>query len=563
MFCGNCGKPIENVSECPFCGAPVKGVITPAPVEAQAEAEAPVQAPEAEVKEDAEVQPAAVETAEQPAAESQPVAEAQPAPAPAPAPEAAPAPVAEAIPVEGTAPAVQATAPVAEAKPKKKNKALILVLSIVGGVILLAAIAVGAIFFVLTSKYNAAQEAFDNGDYSTALDGFTELKSFKDSEYMAEYSQIEMDYLLIDGLADAHEFDTAIEILNDRADFFGKDSEGKEAEALAAEYLIVKNAYEEKEAGLYSIASSDFDSLVVLKDKYKNEPLLCQAYVNKEAENWLGMIIPLYGIQAGDYDLDYMYSPSNEDESYLYNCNMDNSADAEKLEAIMKPADDEQKELVDYAIQGIKRDNAVALMEDYKFDEAMAIFKELGDFPRASEYYSQCEEKLKYCEDQYSAAQKHYDDGEFYKAEEAWKSIPKYKDSADKASKCEQTLPETGACKKENGSGTKLVINAPKSENILVRFYDSSNNCVIQVFVRAGGSVTLNIKPGSYTEKVAFGSKWYGEKDLFGGTGKYREFNDGKPETFSKNYKYTITYSYGPATGGNAASSIPGGADGM
>ena len=605
MICSNCGKEIEGGKFCPFCGTAVEAPAAEAPVAEAPAAEAPVaEAPAAEEK---PVEEAVAETPaeEAPAAEEAPVIEETPAseePAAAAAPEepsilepveaissevtettpienpaetvpspieAAPAPAPAPAPVEGPSVAEPApeAAPVAAApvtaKPKKSKKPLVIVLSIIGAVIILAGAGVGIFYFLLVQKYNKATDAFENGDYEQSLELYTQLKTFKDSEYWAECSQVELDYQKVDGLIEQEDFDGAITILKEVVDFYETDPKSDEALALMTECQTVKDAFADKNSKNYFEAKDKFKSLTTLKDKYAVQVNLCDAHLAETNKAWSTIIANLYGIQTNDLELAFIKSPKNDDDKFISTVYSEGTTDYDKIKSVVKPADDEQKALLEAAIKGLKYDNAFQLMEKLKFEEAMAIFSELGDFLDSKTQYDVAKGKLDEYNKKYEAAQALYDNGEYYKAMVAWNAISEWKDSADKAKSCPQPMPENGSMKKGSGS-ISLKINAPSSINALMRVYNSSNEVVAQVFIAAGKNATIKLGAGTYTIKVAYGSEWFGEKDLFGAKGAYLQLKNGTSESFTlkKNYSYTLTLQSG--TSGNVGSkTVSGGADGM
>ena len=608
MICSNCGKEIEGGKFCPFCGTAVEAPAAEAPAaEAPAEEKAP-EVPAEEPSAEAVAETPAVEeapAAEEKAAEEAPVIEETPAseePAAAAAPEepsilepveaissevtetapienpaetvpspieAAPAPAPAPAPVEGPSVAEPApeAAPVAAApvaaKPKKSKKPLVIVLSIIGAVIILAGAGVGIFYFLLVQKYNKATDAFENGDYEQSLELYTQLKTFKDSEYWAECSQVELDYQKVDGLIEQEDFDGAITILKEVVDFYETDPKSDEALALMTECQTVKDAFADKSAKNYFEAKDKFKSLTTLKDKYAVQVNLCDAHLAETNKAWSTIIANLYGIQTNDLELAFIKSPKNDDDKFISTVYSEGTTDYDKIKSVVKPADDEQKALLEAAIKGLKYDNAIQLTEKLKFEEAMAIFTELGDFLDSKAQYDAAKAKMDDYNKKYEAAQALYDNGEYYKAMVAWNAISEWKDSADKAKSCPQPMPENGSMKKGSGS-ISLKINAPSSINALMRVYNSSNEVVAQVFIAAGKNATIKLGAGTYTIKVAYGSEWFGEKDLFGAKGAYLQLKNGTSESFTlkKNYSYTLTLQSG--TSGNVGSkTVSGGADGM
>lgn len=586
MICSNCGKEIEGGKFCPFCGTAVAAPEAPAtetPAE-EAKTEVPAEEPAAEAvaaetpaeepaAEAAPAEPSVLEPVEAISSEVTEVApietpavqspiEAAPAPAPAPAPvEAAPAP-AEAPVAEPAVEVAPVAAPVA-AKPKKSKKPLIIVLSIIAAVIILAGAGVGVFFYLLVQKYNKASEAFENENYEESLELFTQLKTFKDAEYWAQCSQVELDYQKVDGLIENEDFDGAITILAEVEEFYGNDSKGKEAKALKTECETVKAAFEQKDQKNYFEAKGKFNSLTKFKEKYAAQVNICDAHLAETNKAWMIVIANLYGVQTGDLELQFINNPKTDDDKFISSIYNDGTTDYDKIKSVVKPADDEQKALLESAIKGLKYDNAFKLMDENKYEEALAIFKELGDFLDASTQAGVAQAKIDELNKKYEEAQKYFDNGEFYKAKAAWTEISFWKDSKDKASKCVQTMPENGSMKKGSGSIT-MNINAPAKINALLRVYNSSNEVVAQVFIAAGKSSSIKLNAGTYTIKVAYGTEWYGETDLFGAKGAYLQLKNGTSESFTlkKNYKYTLKLQSG--TSGNVGSStVGGGAAGM
>lgn len=595
MFCSTCGKEIEDSKFCPFCGSPIESAEEPAAEAAPAEepavtpAESPAEEPAAESAPEAKApsEASAEETpAEEPAAapaqpeilapveaissevtETAPIE--TPAPAPSPIDEAAaaavaPAPApAEAAPVTEAAP--ETTVPAAGViEPKKKSKKpVVIVLSIIAAVIILAGAGVGVFFYLLVQKYNKASEAFENENYEESLELFTQLKTFKDSEYWAECSQVELDYQKVDGLIDSEDFDGAITILKEVVDFYGTEKRSTDALALMTECQSIKDGFAAKDQKNYTEAKNKFKSLSTLKDKYASQINLCDAHMAETNKAWMIIIANIYGIQTGDLELNYMKDPKTDDDKFISSAYNDGTTDYDKLNSILKPADDEQKALVEAAIKGLKYDEAVKLMGENKYEDALAIFQGLGDFLDSSAQAEAAKKKIDELNKKYEDAQAYFNNGEFYKAKAAWTEISYWKDSAEKAKTCQQEMPSNGSLKKSSGSIT-LNINAPAKINALLRVYNSSNEVVAQVFITAGSSSSIKLNAGTYTIKVAYGTEWYGETDLFGAKGAYLQLKNGTSEsfTFKKNYKYTLKLQSG--TSGNVgASTVGGGASGM
>ena len=607
MHCPNCGKELNDTQKfCGGCGTNVEKFLAEKPAvepEVTAGAEAPAQ-PEAEPQiteqNEAPVEASAAETpsevpanevaveasseetpAEAPASEASVEAAPAPvlapmdtgfaAPAPAPAPmnagvvapapvESAPAPVANIQ----AASAVAAEGTPAAAKPKKSKKPLFIILGAVAAVLIIGG-GIGAWFITRFVKYGKAMDAFEAKEYSTSYEMFTELKSFKDSEYMAEYSQVEIDFLTIDELVEKRDFDGIVRILKDREEFFDGDKEGEEAAKLAEEYEIVKAGYAAKDAGEYADARDAFDSLELLKDKFADEPNLCRAHISEQSEDWTGVFVYLYAITISDYDTKYITDPQSAEEQAVYDLLWADEPTLEQIDAAaaaIKPADDEQQAMLDNAVLGLKYDVAIEYMNNQDYENAMALFESLGDYQDSKDMYDECKSEYEYCEEQYALGQSYFDNGEFYKAKDAWEGITGYKDADDKASKCVQTLPENGSMLIDPDGEVELTVTAPSTKSVLFRVYDSDGDVVAQVFIAAGESATLYLDTGTYTMKVALGTEWYGDKDLFGGSGLYKKIYNGESEdlSISSGRYYKLDVVDNPYT---TIDNVPGGASGM
>ena len=576
MFCSNCGKPVADTPFCSNCGAkvikpeevfekveetvkeePAKADIEPA-IEEEPKAEP---APEVEAKEEVPaVAPEEVTKEEVPA---------PPEEAPAPA-----APVAPAEPVQPAAPVMQTPAPAAAPK-KRSKKPLIIILSVVGGLIILGAAAVVGVIgyrqYTITQKYNEAMTAFGEGKYEESLGLFNELGDYEDSEYYAEYSELEIESKKIDGLISSKDYDGAIRILKERKDFFGSDSEGKKAAVLIDDYTNVKAAYEYMDQGDYENALVKFNSIQEVYADYNYDrnycDAMCRLYNAREENNWTGIIATLYGLQIQDPEMMFLVDPKTDEDKVITDAYNGGEVDVDKICEIVKPAAGEQSDIFEYALKGFKYEDAVKLQEKKKYKDAMAAFQELGDFLDSQDRYSSCKAILDKEEKQakaYATAEEYFKNGEYYKAQQAYASIPGYKDSDTKASQCEQELPESGSMKKSNGSGVNMKITAPSGNNVFLKFYDASGNAVAQIFIRAGKTAKLKLKPMTYTIKAAYGDKWYGDKDLFGGKASYSQLMNGSSQDFQLKRNYTYTLRLMASTTGNVGSStVPGGADGM
>ena len=439
---------------------------------------------------------------------------------------------------------------------------------VIGGIALIA-----ILVFVLVNvfnhnakvkKYNEAVAQLESKNYEEALTLFSDLGSFEDSEYMASFAQMEIDYLTLDDLVAKGDYSRVIEILNSRSEFYSDSDTGKQAAALAGEYEKVSQAYAAMKEGNYSQAEKDFDSLDTLKTNYGKDKCLCSAYVAESEHNWVNIITNLYAIQKDDTSLGFLDNPQSDEETMISEAyNSGKELDPDKVAEILQSEDTEITALKDTSVNGLRYDHAKKLLADGKYEDAMNAFEPLGDFLDSASCYEEAKASYEACEATYQAGKKYYDNGEYYKARKEFLSISGYKKADEKAESCIQSMPENGALKTGNG-GIAFTITAPDIDyKVFVKLYDSDGNAVGQVFLHPNNSSTVNMAAGTYTIKVAYGSEWYGEKDLFGDEGIYYQLLNGSSNDFNMENGYTYTLDLLKSADGNVGSKSLGGAENM
>jgi len=90
-------------------------------------------------------------------------------------------------------------------------------------------------------------------------------------------------------------------------------------------------------------------------------------------------------------------------------------------------------------------------------------------------------------------------------------------------------------------SGTKVILKTPSDG--LARYVQvrgaSDDKMAVDMFIRPGGSATVNVPQGKYYLLIASGETWHGMEGLFGSAGNYSESEEvGVP---SRNYYLTLT----------------------
>lgn len=128
--------------------------------------------------------------------------------------------------------------------------------------------------------------------------------------------------------------------------------------------------------------------------------------------------------------------------------------------------------------------------------------------------------------EEYMRAVALFEEGLFYSAKEAFENS-EYNDYQQRASDCIQTMPETGELwHDENMISDNMRLDFVANEEdentgMYIVVYTKDNNLVEKVFIKGSGTVETWIPEGSYYIKDAFGTMWFGEKELFGKDGEY------------------------------------------
>lgn len=200
-------------------------------------------------------------------------------------------------------------------------------------------------------------------------------------------------------------------------------------------------------------------------------------------------------------------------------------------------------------------DDVEKLTADGKFDEAS---QKAEGFSSVPEVRDSSEVKAWRNKNNYGIADQMYQDGQYYAAYTRFTSLGSYEDSAARAEACIVTMPDSGELYHNEGfvsSSTDVKFDAGDATvPHFIKVY-SGDTLVSTVFVHAGSTATIQVPPGDYIFKSAWGSNWFGDEEMFGLEGTYSVMLfDGSSEsvTLDGNMIYTITlYS---VSGGNVGS---------
>lgn len=313
--------------------------------------------------------------------------------------------------------------------------------------------------------YAKAMQELKNGDYKSALESFSQIEDYSDA---ANWKQ-------------------------DCADIVSAD------EAMAG------GDYSSAATLLYNLQNAR--TITAVNDKF----FRCAAQKYMDEGAYQISLNYLYEIANGTYE----HTDGTEiEETTAYNF-------------CMEKGDDEVKAMAENCSLGLKYREAEKLYSAGKYSDAQKAFEALGDYKDSAEMAAKAYDSYSGLAVTYEQAEKYYNDGYYYKAYNSYISIKNYLDSAQKAEACRRTMPSTGDLKTYNGSQCSITIYAPSGDSsVYVKMYDSAGSLEATVFLSPGGSSTLYVNNGDHVINVAYGTSWWGSKDLFGDGGSYCQLTD-------------------------------------
>ena len=237
---------------------------------------------------------------------------------------------------------------------------------------------------------------------------------------------------------------------------------------------------------------------------------------------------------------------------------------------------------------------AVALFNANDFEAALTAFNNLGSFEDSSDYVELCTLNIDYKaavatynrgdyetalnmfkslssknfldssnwvdKSKYAIATEKYESGDLYGAYKDFKALGSFDDSSEMMEKCTTPYPATGELYHNPSyvsSRSAIALDASNLSRVSYYKVYSGDTLVSTIWINPGGKVTIEVPPGTYTIKEAFGSAWFGEEILFGDEGIYSVMliNNSTSFDLADNIIATITMA---VTEGNIGSDIVG-----
>ena len=188
---------------------------------------------------------------------------------------------------------------------------------------------------------------------------------------------------------------------------------------------------------------------------------------------------------------------------------------------------------------------ASALAENEDYEGALARMEAYDGVTDADwdALYTRCVNEKTYGE-----ADALYADGLYYQAYEKYLALGDFRDAAQKAGTCEQSPPPNGILYKNTALDNfyiNFTIDNSGHSHSLLKFFTADDVLICSVFVRAGETTSIYLRPGDIQLKQAYGEHWYGGKDLFGADGTYARCRIGGSYFFTLENGYSYTMSAG------------------
>ncbi len=188
---------------------------------------------------------------------------------------------------------------------------------------------------------------------------------------------------------------------------------------------------------------------------------------------------------------------------------------------------------------------ASALAENEDYEGALARMEAYDGVTDADwdALYTRCVNEKTYAE-----ADALYADGLYYQAYGKYLALGDFRDAAQKAGTCEQSPPPNGILYKNTALDNfyiNFTIDNSGHSHSLLKFFTADDVLICSVFVRAGETTSIYLRPGDIQLKQAYGEHWYGGKDLFGADGTYARCRIGGSYFFTLENGYSYTMSAG------------------
>ena len=179
-----------------------------------------------------------------------------------------------------------------------------------------------------------------------------------------------------------------------------------------------------------------------------------------------------------------------------------------------------------------------------------------GDYAAAAEKlaapaqsgYLDASSQLELCGNKvnYAAAEELLANNKNYEAYLAFCALGSFEDASSRADACVLATPNNGELYHNadyNFSQTELTVFNSNVNDSFLKLYAANGDLVCSFYIAAGKKATVRVPAGTYTLNQAYGTRWFGQEDMFGDEGEYYRqlFGDSYEFTMDSDYIYEIS----------------------
>lgn len=427
------------------------------------------------------------------------------------------------------------------AKPPKKFKPVYGVLIALLSILLIAAIALFISLQVMKKNYTAGVDAFKSRDYTKAQESFRKAAFYHNGTKLSQICAV-FDVMQKD------EFKKGADLAKEISDYAIKD------EDLQKDIDDIRGNYYERAKGLATggdlqAATYIYESLLDYEDAAAAADY-CKASMELEQDHF-EEAIPLFE-SAGSYKDAADLAQNCKD--YLEAAGLQEKGDEASLEeadkiftALGNFKDAPARGLACRSVKLFKEATEKSQAKDYE-----GAYKILNEYP--TNPYPGWADLLEETGNQidYAKAEKYYASENYYKAYKIYEDLGNFKDSQDKMKKCQKDIPGKSILFQDDdyqSSSVQLTFKNTGALHNYIKMYNSKDKLVARIFVKKGSSATIHLTSGTYHINKAFGTNWYGKKDMFGDLGYYTKCRVKGSYNFALQDHYIYTMSSGGGSG--------------
>ena len=440
------------------------------------------------------------------------------------------------------------------AGPPKKFKPIYGVLIALLSVLLIVAIALFVWLQIAKKNYTAGVDAFKLQDYTKAEESFRKAGFYQSGSKLSRICAVF-------GEMQKEDFKKGADLAKEISDYAVKDEDlQKDIDGIRGNYY--ERAKGKASGGDLQTAVYIYESLLDYEDAVAAADY-CKASIELEEDDF-EEAIPLFE-SAGSYKDAADLAQNCKD--YLKAADLQEKGDEASLEEADKIftglgnfKDAQARGLACRSVKLFKDATAKAEAGDYQ-----GAYKILNEYP--TNPYPGWSDLLEESRNQidYAQAEKYYASENYYKAYKIYEDLGDFKDAQKKMKKCQKDIPGKSVLFQDGdyqSSSVELTFKNTGTLHNYIKMYNSKDKLIARIFVKKGSNATIHLTSGTYHINKAYGTNWYGKKDMFGDLGYYTKCKVNGSYNFALKDHYIYTMSSGGGSG-DAVSGETVGADGF